>query len=127
MEAIRIQVPNLIPQIRKLINEVSSLITNLSNEIAKPINNQNVWIERLELGKKIVEWSIKKYRLQFEGVPNFVFKNEIFYCQLGFNIGSEQCGERPVVILQNDKGNINSTVTIVAPITTHKGSNLIYS
>ena len=34
-------------------------------------------------------------------------------------IGSEQCGIRPVVIIQNNTGNRFSTTTIVAPITTH--------
>ena len=32
-------------------------------------------------------------------------------------MGSEQGGIRPVVILQNDKGNFHSTTTIIAPIT----------
>lgn len=44
-------------------------------------------------------------------------KYEIYMVDLGENVGSEQNGYRPCVILQNDKGNRFSTTTIVAPIT----------
>lgn len=33
------------------------------------------------------------------------------------NIGSEQNGIRPAIIVQNDKGNIYSSTTVVAPLT----------
>lgn len=36
---------------------------------------------------------------------------------LGVNVGSEQSGERPVLIIQNDIGNRHSTTVIVAAIT----------
>lgn len=32
--------------------------------------------------------------------------------------GSEQCGVRPALVLQNDTGNRNAATTIVAPLTT---------
>jgi len=79
----------------------------------------------LQLGKKIIEWSLKKYKIFYKGAPNIVKKGFIFYCELGFNIGSEQGDKRPVVILQNNKGNSSSTTTIVAPITTHRGMKVI--
>ena len=44
-------------------------------------------------------------------------RGEIYYANLCPVMGSEQGGIRPVVILQNDKGNLHSTTTIVAPIT----------
>lgn len=44
-------------------------------------------------------------------------RGEIYYANLCPIVGSEQGGVRPVVILQNDKGNLHSTTTIVAPIT----------
>ena len=44
-------------------------------------------------------------------------RGEIYYCQLGVNIGSEQSLIRPVIVLQNDIGNQMSPTTIVAPIT----------
>ena len=43
----------------------------------------------------------------------------IYLADLGERIESSvECGIRPVVVLQNDKGNSNSTTVIVAPITT---------
>lgn len=45
-------------------------------------------------------------------------KYDVYYCEFGTNLGSEQSGLRPCVILQNDKGNKYSPTTIVAPITT---------
>lgn len=45
-------------------------------------------------------------------------RGDIFYAALDENpIGSEQTGIRPVVILQNDIGNIYSPTVIIAPIT----------
>lgn len=44
-------------------------------------------------------------------------RGEIYYANLCPVVGSEQGGIRPVVILQNDKGNFHSTTTIIAPIT----------
>ena len=53
-----------------------------------------------------------------------VTKGEIYYADLEPVIGSEQGGVRPVVILQNDKGNEFSPTTIVAPITTKEKSHV---
>lgn len=44
-------------------------------------------------------------------------RGEIYYANLCPVVGSEQGGIRPVVILQNDKGNLYSRTTIVAAIT----------
>lgn len=44
-------------------------------------------------------------------------RGEIYYANLCPVVGSEQGGIRPVVILQNDKGNLHSRTTIVAAIT----------
>ena len=43
-------------------------------------------------------------------------RGEIYYADLSPVIGSEQGGYRPVLILQNNKGNKYSTTVIVAPI-----------
>lgn len=42
---------------------------------------------------------------------------DIFYAVLSPSIGSEQSGFRPVLIIQNNKGNKYSPTTIVVPIT----------
>ena len=44
-------------------------------------------------------------------------RGEIFLANLEPVIGSEQGGIRPVLIIQNDKSNMHSPVTIVAAIT----------
>jgi len=46
-----------------------------------------------------------------------VKRGEIYYANLCPIVGSEQGGVRPVVILQNDKGNKHSNTTIVVAIT----------
>lgn len=45
-------------------------------------------------------------------------RGDIFYADLNPYVGSEQGGVRPVVVLQNDMGNIFSQTIIVAPATT---------
>ena len=44
-------------------------------------------------------------------------RGEIYYANLCPVVGSEQGGIRPVVILQNNKGNLHSSTTIAAAIT----------
>ena len=53
-------------------------------------------------------------------------RGDIYYCDLQSKQyqGSIQQGIRPVVILQNDKGNKHSPTTIVAPITSQNKPHL---
>ena len=51
-------------------------------------------------------------------------KGDIYLAYLGTNIGSEQSGSRPVIVIQNDIGNRFSPTTIIASITT-ANSNLL--
>ena len=41
----------------------------------------------------------------------------VYIAKVNGEYGSEQHGTRPVVVVQNDKGNLYSTTTIVVPIT----------
>lgn len=50
---------------------------------------------------------------------------DIILVDFGNNIGSEQDGIRPAVVIQNDKGNEFSSCTIVMPITSKKTKNKI--
>lgn len=50
-------------------------------------------------------------------MENRIRRGDIFYANLQGGIGSEQTGERPVVIIQNDIGNLVSPTVIVAVIT----------
>lgn len=45
-----------------------------------------------------------------------VQRGEVYYADLSGGVGSEQKGLRPVVVIQNDKGNRHSTTLIIAPI-----------
>ena len=45
-------------------------------------------------------------------------KGQIYYADLSPVVGSEQGGYRPVLVIQNDKGNKYAPTTIVAIITT---------
>ena len=53
-------------------------------------------------------------------------RGDIFYAELNPVIGSEQGGNRPVLVIQNNIGNANSPTVIVAPITSraNKGEHL---
>lgn len=46
-----------------------------------------------------------------------ISRGELYFADLNPYEGCEQGGIRPVLIIQNDKGNQFSTTTIVAPIT----------
>ena len=46
-----------------------------------------------------------------------ISRGDIYYSQLGDNYGHEQGGVRPVLIIQNNIGNLHSPTVIVAPIT----------
>lgn len=47
-------------------------------------------------------------------------RGDIFYASLHGSEGSVQGGMRPVIILQNDQGNLHSPTTVVAPLTSHR-------
>ncbi len=51
-------------------------------------------------------------------------RGQIFNADMGVNIGSEQSGFRPVVIIQNDIGNKYSPTVIVASITSKIKNNM---
>ena len=46
-----------------------------------------------------------------------VYRGEVYYADLSPAVGSEQGGNRPVIILQNNVGNKHAPTTIVAPLT----------
>lgn len=51
-------------------------------------------------------------------------RGDIFYADLSPVIGSEQGGIRPVVIIQNDIGNVHSPTVIVSAITSRTKAKL---
>ena len=52
---------------------------------------------------------------------NSIYRGDMFYANLEPGIGSEQYGNRPVLIIQNDVGNKFSPTVIVAAVTSKAG------
>lgn len=50
-------------------------------------------------------------------------RGDMFYADLSPVVGSEQGGVRPVLIIQNDIGNMHSPTVIAAAITSQRGKN----
>ena len=50
-------------------------------------------------------------------------RGDIYYAVLSPVVGSEQGGKRPVLIVQNDTGNLHSPTVIAAAITSRMGKN----
>ena len=51
-------------------------------------------------------------------LPDEVLRGQMYYADLDPVIGSEQGGNRPVLVIQNNIGNRRSPTIIIAPITT---------
>lgn len=54
-----------------------------------------------------------------------ISRGDIYYADLSPVVGSEQGGLRPVLVLQNNKGNKFSTTVIIAPISSRLSKNPI--
>lgn len=84
-------------------------------------------VDKYELTKRLI---YTDGRLPKSTRPSFLLKRrlnmkeikrgEIYSADFGAGFGSEQGGIRPILILQNDKGNKYSPTTIVAAITSKK-------
>ena len=98
--------------------EIKDLLNKLTSQMLKSTTNEGVYDKRISF----LTWINKKAKLQSSAAPSVVKQKEIFFCELGVNIGSEQGGKRPVVIMQNDIGNSYGNTTIVVPITTYENS-----
>jgi mRNA interferase MazF len=73
----------------------------------------------LQKTQKYLDWLKNKLYLDSRAqsaTRRSVKRGEVYRCNFGMGIGSEQCKERPCVILQYDAGNTRSPNTIVAPI-----------
>jgi mRNA-degrading endonuclease toxin of MazEF toxin-antitoxin module len=105
---------------KKLEKVLSNMINDIKKDMITKKDNKETDNYLAFLGDVIefIEWTSLKYIYRYSGNNSRVVKKgEIFYCDLGINIGSEQEKRRPVVILQNDTGNKYSPTTIIAPIT----------
>lgn len=77
--------------------------------------------------KRMSGWLAEKLLLQSRvgsAGNRLVYRGQVYWCDFGENVGSEQCRQRPALILQNDRSNRSSPNTIVAPITSKDKSGL---
>ena len=63
-------------------------------------------------------------RVSSKNSNNEIKKGDIFFADLNQSLGSEQSGSRPVLVIQNNKGNKHSPTIITAPMTSHRKNNL---
>ena len=76
--------------------------------------------------QQYLEWFKDKLYLNaiaLNSKDRIVTRGQVYRCKFGVGIGSEECKERPCVILQYNSANKTSPNTIVAPIT-HTTSRL---
>lgn len=93
------------------IKRLVDLIEKMSRKLHQSNSDKSI---------KLLEWTIKKIRLNRKvhlQTNKVIYRGEIYWCELGENIGSEESKRRPVVIIQNQKGNEKAPTTIIAPIT----------
>lgn len=107
---------------KRLIKEMKKF----SKSIFISTNNADIYIEKLQRNIDRLTWINQKHKINTSGRTYTVAQREIYYAILGENVGSEQNGRRPVIILQNNTGNRKGNTTIVAPVTTHQKSALKY-
>lgn len=86
--------------------------------------NTTIYEEKMQRNIDRLAWINLKYKINTSARTYTVAQREIFYANLGDNVGSEQNGRRPVIILQNNTGNRKGNTTIIAPVTTHQKSAL---
>ncbi len=114
---------------KKIIEESKQEIHSALNEYGKLINKKLQANEEIKSIKKkaynikkiysYVSWVNEQAKMNdnalrdIRAIPR---RGEVWTCELGQNIGSEENKIRPVIIIQNDTGNKNAPTTIVAPI-----------
>lgn len=75
--------------------------------------------------QQYLEWLKEKLYLNHiasSAKKRLVYRGEVYRCKFGVGIGSEECKERPCVILQYDSANRTSPNTLVAPISHTKST-----
>lgn len=103
-----------------LENRLIRELRKLSKLLFVRTNNKQVYLQKLQRNIDYLTWVNKQRNINLGSRKYTVAQKEIFYANLGDNIGSEQNGRRPVVILQNDTGNTKGNTTIITPVTTHQ-------
>lgn len=102
-------------------------VKNLLSDLETAINRNNV-----DIALPLLEWTKEKIDLSYrektrvdkynqtkkaQGKPRFVKRGGVYYANLGKNVGSEQNGYRPVLVVQEKRANTTSPTVIVIPLT----------
>lgn len=111
--------------ISKIVSNIAKELSVLNGKLLKGKNNINVYGKFLEENLEYVRWLNKEVDLRTASIPAYINKREVFYAELGVNLGSEQGLRRPVVVLQNNAANAKSDTIIVAPITTYERGDIV--
>lgn len=75
---------------------------------------------------KVSQWMTKKFRLIKNvnaATRRKPRRGQVYWCEFGENVGSEQSERRPALILSNNPSNQSSPNVIVAPITNTASAN----
>lgn len=111
--------------IRETKEKIVSLINKYSDINNKKIesteNTKELKDKAFQLKKiyKYAEWVNRKIEMNDsvqERISTIPKRGEIWTCELGQNIGSEENKVRPVIIVQNNTGNEKGPTTIIVPI-----------
>ncbi|GAA0789693.1 type II toxin-antitoxin system PemK/MazF family toxin [Hathewaya limosa] len=116
-------------QLNEYIDETTEKINSLVNEFSKEISVKVTHKDKFSNLKekafgvknvfKYVEWINKKMKMDemvTERISTVPKRGEIWTCELGQNIGSEENKVRPVIVIQNNTGNEKGPTTIIVPI-----------
>lgn len=105
---------------KKLENRLMQEMRKFSKEIFEKTNNKRIYMKKMQRNIDYLAWLNKAKQINKNSRKYTVAQKEVYFAYLGDNIGSEQNGRRPVIILQNDIGNSKGNTTIIAPVTTHQ-------
>lgn len=107
-----------IRNIQEALKEYNHVIKNklIENKENQPIKKRAYNMKKIQNYVAWVNEQIKMNDNASNNVKVIPRRGEVWTCELGQNIGSEENKIRPVIIIQNDTGNKNAPTTIIAPI-----------
>ena len=96
---------------------MTGVCSRISEDGVVQISDDTQTIDTKQHGGRLPKYDRRPFYLIYGGTQMKQVKREIYYTDLSPVVGSEQGGVRPVLVLQNDKGNCYSPTTIVAAVT----------
>lgn len=126
-EELQIFLAKRIETVHQLINQYINLIKDKTRKNHKFKSNKQraYYINNIYNYVSWVNEQIKMNENVSRDAKVIPRRGEIWTCELGQNIGSEENKIRPVIIIQNDTGNKNAPTTIIAPIS-NRPKKLLY-